>query len=90
MEATEERATTSLPPADDFSRRHIGSGAHLVIDSLAELNDRVRQWDLDDENRLRKYTEKPSFPYLVSMGVNVFDRGVLKLIRIGSRANMYG
>ncbi|HXT01466.1 MAG TPA: aminomethyl-transferring glycine dehydrogenase, partial [Elusimicrobiota bacterium] len=26
MEATEERVTTALPPADDFSRRHIGSG----------------------------------------------------------------
>jgi glycine dehydrogenase len=26
MEATEERPTTALPPADDFSRRHIGSG----------------------------------------------------------------
>ena len=27
MEATEERPTTALPAADDFSRRHIGSGA---------------------------------------------------------------
>ncbi|MDE2143529.1 MAG: glycine dehydrogenase (aminomethyl-transferring), partial [Elusimicrobia bacterium] len=26
MEATEERAAVQLPPADDFSRRHIGSG----------------------------------------------------------------
>jgi glycine dehydrogenase len=27
MEATEDRPTTALPSADDFSRRHIGSGA---------------------------------------------------------------
>ncbi|HXS99981.1 MAG TPA: sugar phosphate nucleotidyltransferase [Elusimicrobiota bacterium] len=39
--------------------------------------------DLDGENRLRGYTEKPSYPYLVSMGVNVFDRRVLKHIKDG-------
>ncbi|MFI5351222.1 MAG: glycine dehydrogenase, partial [Elusimicrobiota bacterium] len=27
MEATKERAAAALPPADDFARRHIGSGA---------------------------------------------------------------
>ena len=39
--------------------------------------------DLDRENRLRGYIEKPSYPYLVSMGVNVFDRRVLKHIKNG-------
>ncbi len=38
MEATKERATkTSLPPADDFSRRHIGSGSADQAAMLAAL-----------------------------------------------------
>jgi glycine dehydrogenase len=37
MEATEERPTTNLPPADDFSRRHIGSGAAGQAEMLAVL-----------------------------------------------------
>jgi NDP-sugar pyrophosphorylase family protein len=39
--------------------------------------------DLDAEDRLCAYTEKPSHRYLVSMGVNVFDRGVLRHIKTG-------
>jgi NDP-sugar pyrophosphorylase family protein len=39
--------------------------------------------DLDEQDRLRSYTEKPSYPYLVSMGVNVFDRRVLSHIKPG-------
>ncbi|MFI5348051.1 MAG: sugar phosphate nucleotidyltransferase [Elusimicrobiota bacterium] len=49
-----------------------------------------RQWkidfgviDLDAEDRLCAYTEKPSHRYLVSMGVNVFDRRVLRHIKPG-------
>ncbi|MFI5344842.1 MAG: aminomethyl-transferring glycine dehydrogenase [Elusimicrobiota bacterium] len=37
MEATEERVTTPLPPADDFSRRHVGSGAADQAAMLALL-----------------------------------------------------
>ncbi len=37
--------------------------------------------DLDAQDRLRAYTEKPSHRYLVSMGVNVFDRRVLRHIK---------
>jgi glycine dehydrogenase len=37
MEATKERPTTALPPADDFSRRHIGSGAADQAAMLALL-----------------------------------------------------
>ena len=40
MEATEERPTTALPPADDFSRRHIGSGAADQAAMLAALGQR--------------------------------------------------
>src|SRR5438105_4817597 len=37
MEATKERPTTALPPADDFTRRHIGPGAADQAAMLAEL-----------------------------------------------------
>jgi len=36
---------------------------------------------LDEDNRLKSYVEKPSYKYLVSMGVNVFDRRALEHIR---------
>src|SRR5262249_39531280 len=36
--------------------------------------------DLDKKSRVVKYTEKPAFDYLVSMGVNVFRRDVLRHI----------
>ena len=38
---------------------------------------------LDDQDRLQAYTEKPCYRYLVSQGVNVFNRDVLALIRKG-------
>jgi NDP-mannose synthase len=38
---------------------------------------------LDGSARLVSYNEKPSYEYLVSMGVNVFDRKVLELIGRG-------
>ena len=38
---------------------------------------------LDEQDRLQAYVEKPSYRYLVSMGVNVFDRKVLGLIQPG-------
>ncbi len=37
MEATKERPTTVFPPADDFSRRHIGSGGADQAAMLALL-----------------------------------------------------
>lgn len=36
--------------------------------------------ELDETDRLASYTEKPSYRYLVSMGVNVFNRKTLELI----------
>ncbi|MDD5630087.1 MAG: sugar phosphate nucleotidyltransferase [Elusimicrobia bacterium] len=38
---------------------------------------------LDEQDRLQAYVEKPAYRYLVSMGVNVFDRKVLSLIKPG-------
>ena len=37
MEATKERVTTAIPPADDFTRRHIGPGPADRKAMLAEL-----------------------------------------------------
>jgi NDP-sugar pyrophosphorylase family protein len=39
--------------------------------------------ELDRAGELSRYTEKPTYRYLVSMGVNVFDRRALRLIRTG-------
>ena len=39
--------------------------------------------ELDARGRVRSYTEKPRHDYLVSMGVNVFDRRALRHIREG-------
>ena len=39
--------------------------------------------ELGPNSTLAKYIEKPSLPYLVSMGVNVFDRRAIGLIRKG-------
>ncbi|MFA6030792.1 MAG: sugar phosphate nucleotidyltransferase [Elusimicrobiota bacterium] len=62
--------------------------AHLRGKAAATLGacERVTRSDfgilhLDDEDRLRAYTEKPTQRYLVSMGVNVFRRDVLRFIR---------
>ncbi len=41
--------------------------------------------DVDDANRLVGYTEKPSYDYLVSMGVYVFDPMVLCHVQPGLR-----
>jgi len=64
--------------------RHRDAGADAVI-AVCE-----RRWKidfgvigLDDGDRLLSYTEKPAYPYLVSMGVNVFDRRVLRHIQPG-------
>ena len=38
---------------------------------------------LDEQDRVQSYVEKPSYRYLVSMGVNVFDRKVIRHIRPG-------
>lgn len=38
---------------------------------------------MDGESRFSDYIEKPSYPYSVSMGVNVFNRRIQKLIEPG-------
>ena len=41
--------------------------------------------ELDGSNNVKGYTEKPTTEYLVSMGVNVFEPGVLEYIKEGER-----
>jgi NDP-sugar pyrophosphorylase family protein len=39
--------------------------------------------DADEDGRLKRYTEKPSIDYRVSMGINVFHRRILDFIAEG-------
>ena len=41
--------------------------------------------DVDEDNNLRRYTEKPTIDYLVSMGICVFEPEVLDYIEPGKR-----
>lgn len=67
-------------------RAHRKSGALATV----AVCERQTQVDfgvihLDARDRLQAYVEKPAHRYLVSMGVNVFDRRVLKHVRRGER-----
>jgi NDP-sugar pyrophosphorylase family protein len=68
----------------EFVNHHKTSGA---IGTIA-LNKRQFYFDfgvpqLDSSNSIKGYLEKPTFEYLVSMGVYVFEPKVLKYIRVG-------
>jgi NDP-sugar pyrophosphorylase family protein len=65
----------------DHHRSAAADAAIAVCERVSKIDFGVI--DLDGSGRLRSYTEKPSQRYLVSMGVNVFDRRVLKHIRAG-------
>ena len=65
----------------EHHRRHGADAAIAVCERLSTISFGVIE--LDKKDRLRSYTEKPTQRYLVSMGVNVFDRRVLKHIRAG-------
>ncbi len=63
-------------------RNHIDSGAAATIAAYprtVEIDFGVL--DVDSKGNLLDYREKPAFEYLVSMGVNVFDRSVIEFIR---------
>ncbi len=63
---------------------HRRSGARATL-ALCERRSTVDFGviSLDERDRVQAYAEKPSTRYLVSMGVNVFDRRVLEHIRPG-------
>ncbi|MFI5363275.1 MAG: sugar phosphate nucleotidyltransferase [Elusimicrobiota bacterium] len=63
---------------------HKANGADAAI-AVCERSSKIDFGviELDTQNRLRTYTEKPSQNYLISMGVNIFDRRVLRHIKSG-------
>jgi len=63
----------------DFHRQAMASATVAVCERRTVVDFGTIRLDGDD--RLAAYVEKPSYRYLVSMGVNVFDREVLRLIR---------
>ena len=65
----------------DYHRSHGADAAIAVCERLSTISFGVLE--LDAKDRLRSFTEKPTQRYLVSMGVNVFDRRVLNHIRAG-------
>ncbi|MBI5240609.1 MAG: NTP transferase domain-containing protein [Elusimicrobia bacterium] len=65
----------------DFHRRARASATVSVCERRTVVDFGTIR--LDAEDRLEAYVEKPSYRYLVSMGINVFDRGILGLIRPG-------
>ncbi|MEK7382383.1 MAG: sugar phosphate nucleotidyltransferase [Elusimicrobiota bacterium] len=65
----------------DYHRDLGADAAIAVCERLSKIDFGVIE--LDDKDRLCAYTEKPSRRHLVSMGVNVFDRRVLRHIRSG-------
>lgn len=68
----------------ELYERHRRGGARATI-GVCERSSAVDFGviDLDAAGRVRGYTEKPAYRYLVSMGVNVFDRRALRHIRSG-------
>jgi NDP-sugar pyrophosphorylase family protein len=44
--------------------------------------------EADEENRVSNYIEKPSMTYEVSMGIYVFEIGVLKFMKKGAKMDM--
>jgi len=65
----------------EHQRRAGADAAVAVCERRSQIDFGVIE--LDAEDRLRAYTEKPSHRYLVSMGANVFDRRVLRHIARG-------
>jgi NDP-sugar pyrophosphorylase family protein len=65
----------------DFHRRSKAAATVSVCERQTVLDFGTIQ--LDAQDRLQAYVEKPAHRYLVSMGVNVFDRKVLSFIRPG-------
>jgi NDP-sugar pyrophosphorylase family protein len=65
----------------DFHRRQKAWATVGVCERQTRLDFGVIR--LDGGSRLAAYEEKPSYSYLVSMGVNVFSRKVLEHIRPG-------
>jgi NDP-sugar pyrophosphorylase family protein len=70
-------------------RTHIESGAIATIGAFPrEVKIDFGVLEVNQKGELRNYREKPTFRYLVSMGVNVFNRSVLEFIPHGQYLDM--
>jgi len=70
-------------------RTHIDSGAIATIGAFPrEVNIDFGVLEVNRKGQLQNYKEKPTFQYLVSMGVNVFNRSVLEFIPTGQYLDM--
>lgn len=65
---------------------------HVRNDSVATVALKKREVyidfgtvEIDAANSIRKYIEKPTLSYLVSIGVNIFNPRVLKYINVGEK-----
>ncbi len=69
----------------DYSQmvqKHIQSGAEATIGVFPrEVKIDFGVLDIAEDGTLRDYREKPQFEYLVSMGVNAFNKSVLEYIQ---------
>jgi|TARA_B100001971_G_C18251582_1_gene578658 NDP-sugar pyrophosphorylase family protein len=65
-------------------QKHIDSGSMATIGVFPrEVKIDFGVLELDDSGELLAYTEKPSFEYMVSMGINIFNKSVLDFIPKG-------
>jgi NDP-mannose synthase len=70
-------------------QEHIDSGALVTLATYRkEVQLSLGVVDIGGDGRLRRYTEKPSFDYQVSMGVYAFNRRVLDFIAAGERLDL--
>lgn len=70
-------------------RKHIESSATATIGIFPrEVKIDFGVLDISDSGELIAYKEKPKYEYLVSMGVNVFNKSVLQFIPKGKYLNM--
>lgn len=70
-------------------RQHIESGAIATIGVFPrEVKIDFGVLDVSDGGELIRYKEKPKYKYLVSMGVNVFNKSVLQFISRGKYLDM--
>ena len=70
----------------ELHRREEASGTIAVHEREVQIDYGVVEVSADGS--LSAYLEKPTLPYLVSMGINVLSRGALELIPPGRRFDM--
>jgi NDP-mannose synthase len=73
----------------DMVRRHVEANAVATIASyVKEITIDLGVLDVDEHGHLRKYIEKPTHRYMVSMGIYVFEPRVLRLLAPGEPCDL--